>query len=94
MYFCSFYKENGELREIIWENTNKLLLNDGYYGLKTGITPSAGGCLSTYFKKFSEKRFEMIEFILVVLGCASAEDRFFDSEEIINWAFQEIEIMR
>jgi len=34
-----------------WKNTNKLL-DDGYLGVKTGITPSAGACLSSHYSKF------------------------------------------
>jgi D-alanyl-D-alanine carboxypeptidase len=33
-----------------WENTNKLLWN-GFSGVKTGITPNAGPCLSASMKK-------------------------------------------
>ena len=34
--------------EIIWENSNKLLGN-GYNGVKTGITNTAGSCLSSWY---------------------------------------------
>lgn len=32
-----------------WENTNKLL-EDGFEGIKTGITETAGPCLSACYK--------------------------------------------
>lgn len=31
--------------QILWENTNKLLDKEGYYGCKTGITKPAGKIL-------------------------------------------------
>lgn len=33
-----------------WENTNKLLWKNGYTGLKTGITQTAGPCLAASFR--------------------------------------------
>lgn len=35
-------------RLIFWENTNKLL-DKGFHGVKTGITKSAGACLSSWY---------------------------------------------
>lgn len=32
-----------------WSNTNKLLDKKDICGIKTGITPKAGGCLATMF---------------------------------------------
>jgi D-alanyl-D-alanine carboxypeptidase len=36
-------------RTVIWENTNKLLRRDGFMGLKTGITVTAGPCLASAY---------------------------------------------
>jgi len=33
-----------------WKNTNALLKNPHYQGLKTGITEAAGPCLSAFYK--------------------------------------------
>lgn len=43
-------EENEEVQESIvtWENTNKLLDN-GFSGVKTGITKPAGACLSSWY---------------------------------------------
>ena len=49
--------------------------------MKTGITAKAGGCLSTIFKNKDNE-----EVIVVVLGCASTEHRFKDTEAILKWA--------
>lgn len=43
--------KNGVCREMKWENTNKLLERSDCDGIKTGITPSAGPCLCTSFRK-------------------------------------------
>jgi serine-type D-Ala-D-Ala carboxypeptidase (penicillin-binding protein 5/6) len=40
---CSIYNPNG-VRKIEWVNTN-VLLEKGFKGVKTGITPAAGPCL-------------------------------------------------
>lgn len=34
-------------RKVTWHNTNQLLKRGDCDGIKTGITPSAGGCLCT-----------------------------------------------
>lgn len=54
---------------IVWTNTNKLLESNKniVFGIKTGITPKAGGCLVTYFKIDSDNYG-----YIVVLGAASA----------------------
>jgi D-alanyl-D-alanine carboxypeptidase (penicillin-binding protein 5/6) len=47
---CTIYnRKYASQREVIWNNTNKLLKLDGFVGIKTGITPSAGPCLASCF---------------------------------------------
>ncbi len=36
-------------RDEKWINTNKLLSLQHCYGIKTGITPAAGPCMTAYF---------------------------------------------
>lgn len=48
-YTCHAYVW-GKKKEWVWKNTNKLLGVSNVRGLKTGITPSAGPCLSTLFE--------------------------------------------
>ena len=50
--FKTFKDKKIQNKYIVWANTNKLLeVNKNYvFGIKTGITPKAGGCLVTYFK--------------------------------------------
>lgn len=48
-----------------WENTNRLL-EDGFDGIKTGITDTAGPCLAAAYK----------DFIIVVLHSKSMNQRW------------------
>ena len=50
--FQKLYKETEGIfvdRFYKWENTNFMLRQPGYNGLKTGITEAAGACLSASF---------------------------------------------
>ena len=53
-----------------WANTNKLLELDHCLGIKTGITPAAGPCMSAYF---SDGGFDAI---IVILNTKSKNSRF------------------
>lgn len=80
-----FFKEGKVVcKAINWTNTNKLLEKSNIVGVKTGITSKAGGCLSTFFLGNNGE-----EGIIVVLGSASAEDRFRDTLQIMKWAEEE-----
>ena len=39
-----------QYRKSTWKNTNKLLNIEGFIGVKTGVTPTAGPCLSSCFQ--------------------------------------------
>lgn len=70
-------------RPIFWTNTNRLLEKSEIYGIKTGITNKAGGCLATLLLMN-----HLNEALIIVLGSNSAESRFKDTLKIINWAFE------
>ena len=59
--------------DYIWTNTNTLLIKDSFWGVKTGITQLAGGCLQTGFNIQSKK------YLAIVLGCTTKENRFNDT---------------
>jgi D-alanyl-D-alanine carboxypeptidase len=64
---------------------NKLLeKNSNVLGIKTGITPKAGGCLATFYK-IDEQNYAYI----IVLGCNSTEARFKDTQIIIDYISDE-----
>lgn len=83
-YFGKIWnKENSGFTEIFWENTNKLL-GQGFEGVKTGVTPNAGPCLSALYR--IEKTDLQENFIVVVvLNCENIQDRFDDVKKIVSW---------
>ena len=62
-----------------WQNTNKLLQH-GYSGLKTGITPTAGPCLAASISKNDFK------FIIVILNSRSMDQRWVEVQKLVAWA--------
>lgn len=72
-------------KHVLWTNTNKLLeRNSIVCGIKTGITPKAGGCLATYFK-YDEGNYGFI----IVLGSNSTQARFKDTQTILDFIADE-----
>ena len=67
-----------------WNNTN-YLLQEGYEGIKTGITPTAGPCLSASLTK------DGFSVVMVVLSCCSMESRWFEVPKVINWGIKKIQ---
>lgn len=49
-FSCWIKDSEGVSREIVWENTNKLLRRPGFIGVKTGVTITAGPCLATCYE--------------------------------------------
>ena len=63
-------------------NTNKLIrFYPGATGLKTGYTSRAGYCLSASAERGG------VEYIAVVLDCASSADRFSDAQVLLDYGF-------
>lgn len=56
------------------ENTNKLL-EDGFEGIKTGITETAGPCLAACYK----------DLIVVVLNSKSMGERWIEVKKLVKW---------
>lgn len=63
-------KSNGHSRLVEWSNTNKLLRREGFSGLKTGITVTAGPCLAALYT------FRGQEYISVLLRAPKISARF------------------
>ena len=57
-----------------FQNTNKLL-EDGFDGIKTGITDTAGPCLAASYK----------DFIIIVLNSKSMNERWFEVKKLVKW---------
>ena len=66
-----------------WQNTNKLL-EMGYTGLKTGITPTAGPCLAASLQK------DDFKFIVVILNSKSMDQRWGEVQKLATWAMNKI----
>ena len=63
-------------------NTNKLIrFYPGATGLKTGYTSRAGYCLSASAERGG------VEYIAVVLDCASSAERFSDAKALLDYGF-------
>ena len=79
---CKVRDADGQSRNIVWENTNRLLETEGYLGVKTGTTSAAGACL------VSVSEFRGHERILILLGSSSSSARYTDSRNLFRWAWQ------
>ena len=70
-------------KRLTWLNTNKLL-SDQWIGVKTGVTHSAGPCLITCYKTEATHRL-----IIVLLSCASLEQRWAEANLLAAWAIDQ-----
>ena len=64
-------------KDYSWTNTNKLL-NEGFIGIKTGVTYPAGPWFAAYLKSKGRS------FIVVLLNWGSLEQRFSDAKNVIE----------
>jgi D-alanyl-D-alanine carboxypeptidase (penicillin-binding protein 5/6) len=63
-----------------WYNSNRLLTVPGFVGVKTGITQTAGSCLSVCYEN------EDIRLVTVVLGSRNIEYRWKDARRLTLYA--------
>lgn len=82
---CCVKSVSGYQRNVLWENTNRLLDIEGFSGVKTGTTSAAGCCL------VASHRQDERELIIVVLGSTSTESRYADATNLLGWAWEQIE---
>jgi D-alanyl-D-alanine carboxypeptidase len=66
-----------------WENTN-ILLKEGFDGIKTGITPTAGPCLAASITK------DGYRVVVVVLSCCSMDSRWLEVPKLVTWGIKKI----
>ncbi len=81
-YACTVNSQQGYQRTVVWDNTNKLLDIDGYFGVKTGTTSAAGACLVALGSREGTSR------IVVVLGSSDSEARYADSRNLFRWSLR------
>eukprot|EP01016_Furgasonia_blochmanni_P041974 TRINITY_DN5525_c0_g1_i4.p1 TRINITY_DN5525_c0_g1~~TRINITY_DN5525_c0_g1_i4.p1 ORF type:complete len:255 (+),score=20.56 TRINITY_DN5525_c0_g1_i4:855-1619(+) len=87
VYGCRVMQRDMRPKEMIWENTNKML-DKGYKGVKTGITYEAGPCLASCLAKGGKQVF------LVLLCSESVERRWYETEKLINWCIKNFDLTR
>lgn len=73
---------DGAKRLLSWKNTNKLLGDEGYDGVKTGTTRTAGACLVASGHR------EQDHLIVVILGSAAGDGRYEDARKLFRWAWE------
>jgi D-alanyl-D-alanine carboxypeptidase len=82
-YSCVARTEEGKERQYSWKNTNKML-EKGYNGIKTGITPSAGPCLAS---SIETKGYFLI---IILLKSKTTDIRWEETEALTNWTLKEL----
>lgn len=60
-------------------------MKDGYTGLKTGITWSAGPCLAASVKK------DEFHVVVVVLSCCSMDSRWYEVPKLVAWGIKKVQ---
>lgn len=65
-----------------YHNSNRLLTVAGFKGVKTGITTTAGACLSVCYES------KHVQLFTIVLGCRNIEYRWKDARRLTLWAEQ------
>lgn len=81
---CETQSTEGYRRKLVWKNTNELLGTEGYIGVKTGTTDSAGACLVSCSVRDGK------ELIVVTLGSSGSPARYADSRNLHRWGWQKL----
>lgn len=63
-----------------------MLEKKGYDGLKTGITDTAGPCLTTSYR--TTRKEGKVHLITVLLNSKSLEHRWTDTKNIVKWTLK------
>ena len=80
-YATSLVDAQGQRRDVVWSNTNRLLETEGYDGVKTGTTRAAGECLVASGRRGGD------HLILVILGASSTEARYADARNLFRYGW-------
>ncbi len=79
---CRLRSSAGYTRDVLWTNTNRLLAQQGFSGMKTGTTSAAGACLVALGQQGERRR------IVVVLGSDSSAARYIDARNLFRWTWR------
>ena len=80
---CTLGSQQGYERNVLWKNTNRLLAQEGFFGIKTGTTEAAGACLIAAGDGFGKSR------VVVVLGAVTSDARYVDARNLFQWAYRQ-----
>lgn len=83
-FSCETQSIEGYRRKLTWKNTNELLGTEGYVGVKTGTTDSAGACLVSCSIRDGNK------LIVVTLGSSGSAARYADSRNLHRWGWAKL----
>lgn len=84
MHECHVETSEQQTKQLHVENLNKLLLIDGFIGVKTGHTKKAGACLVSCYKKYLPEYSHHANLIVVVMESSTKHARFDDTLAIIQ----------
>lgn len=79
---CRLKSIDGYTRDVLWCNTNHLLEQEGFWGMKTGTTTAAGACLVAFGEHAGLQR------IVVLLGSSNSDARYVDARNLFRWTWQ------
>ena len=82
---CPSWVQKGHVYE--WENTN-ILLKQGYTGIKTGITNTAGPCLA------ASTNHNGYHVVVVLLSSCSMDSRWYEVPKLVSWGVKKIDRIR
>ncbi len=82
---CQLESIDGYQRNVVWNNTNRLLGIEGFDGVKTGTTGPAGACLVSSGEREGKR------LIVVILGASSSDSRYVDSRNLYRWAWLQLQ---
>lgn len=87
-YVCYIFQpdEMNIYRKAKWVNTNKLL-NEGWDGVKTGVTQSAGPCMSACCRVS-----DRLSLVITTLHSTSTDKRWNDVVQLASWAVNNLQL--
>ncbi|WP_165072801.1 peptidoglycan-binding protein [Paludisphaera rhizosphaerae] len=80
---CTLEDGQGNKRNVVWSNTNRLLGTEGYDGVKTGTTNAAGNCLVASGRRGDD------HVIIAILGAPTTDGRYLDARNLFRWAWNQ-----
>jgi D-alanyl-D-alanine carboxypeptidase (penicillin-binding protein 5/6) len=81
---CEVMVPGGYKRNVLWQNTNRLLGIEGYTGIKTGTTDAAGACLVSISQRDGR------ELIVVTLKSSSSDARYVDARNLHAFGWRKL----